>query len=101
MGWNAFSGRGEVNCPKMAGPASSTTVDIMSGLETAGKEAVESRGEVISDPSSTGRIGSPWPVDGSILCAEPHKDISVLRIWSRLNEFQHLVSEAEQLIREL
>ena len=85
----------------MAGPASSKTVEIISGLETEGKGAVESRGEVISEPSLTGRIGSPLPVDGSISKAEFNSIVCVLIIVSRLKEFQQLVSEEVQLIREL
>ena len=83
----------------MVNPASSKTVEMMSGLETLGKGEVESRVEVIKVPSWTGRIGISWPVDGSMVVAISYRFCCTLMMVSMGSALRHAVS-AELQFRE-
>jgi hypothetical protein len=62
---------------------------------------VESNGEVMKDPSLTGRMGSAPPVDGSNVIDILKRFIWALIIVSRDKPFKQVVSEGVQEICEL
>lgn len=82
----------------MAGPASFLTVERRRGLFTLVKAPVESRGEVMREPSRTGRMGSDWVADASRLMALLKRSIWASMMVSRDNALRHAESEAEQFI---
>ena len=81
----------------MASPASLETVVISRGLFTDGKGAVESKGDVMKDPSKTGRMGTLVPAAGSRVDAIPKRFCCALRMVSRDKAFWQPVSVELQL----
>jgi len=82
----------------MANAASFRTLVIMSGFDTCGNLAVESRGDVMKEPSRTTRIGSAVPVDGSMLAALLKILSWALRIVPMESRFKQDLSDPLQCI---
>lgn len=76
----------------MAGPASFCTVETMMVLDCLGKGAVESRGDVMSERSITGRMGMKAPADASSESATPKTVNEASRTSSVDNLLRHELS---------